>query len=175
MNFSVNSFEEVQQPLENSKKREYPYAELSKFDDLCSSLLLDSLFLGFETHKFIKNDTTLEKFVSDIIEISLRELSQNSQDLIPALLVFFIRNYVLKKELENSASKILEILKGNYGQDFDQESLVQELRGKYSLQISSKKEEELYKEHLCRYLMIYVPNAGFEINRTWRCFLNFKK
>ena len=31
----------------------YPYAELSVFDDLCSSLLLDTMFLGFETHKFM--------------------------------------------------------------------------------------------------------------------------
>jgi hypothetical protein len=35
-----------------AKDESYPYAELSEFDDLLTKLLLDTLYLGFETHKY---------------------------------------------------------------------------------------------------------------------------
>jgi hypothetical protein len=38
--------------VKNSRKESYPYNELSKYDDLLTNLLLDTLYLGFETHKY---------------------------------------------------------------------------------------------------------------------------
>ncbi len=58
----------------NTKKKKYLYAELSRFDDLCSSLLLNSLYLGFETHKFMSIEYTLDEFVDKILTSSLNEL-----------------------------------------------------------------------------------------------------
>ena len=152
---------------ENSKKKEYPYAELSKFDDLCSSLLLDSLYLGFETHKFMD---TLDEFVDEILNSSLKELS--SEDLVPAILIFFIRNFLMKKDVEGASVKLMELLKyGNFqgmNQNQEIEKGFREISEKYSQKDLTEREEELLKEHLSRYLMLYFPNAGFEINRTFR-------
>lgn len=47
-----------------SEVASYPYAEMSVFDDLCTDVLLDKLYLGFTAHKF-KADSVVS-FTGDI-------------------------------------------------------------------------------------------------------------
>lgn len=67
----------------------YPYAELSVFDDFCSSLLLDTMFLGFETHKFMPNSIeTLEMRALNIspkaqVLEKVKEFNEDSLDKTP--------------------------------------------------------------------------------------------
>jgi hypothetical protein len=59
--------------------------------------------------------------LDEIETSSLKELS--SEDLVAAILIFFIRNFLMKKDVEGASVKLMEMLKyGNfYGMNKNQE------------------------------------------------------
>ncbi|KAJ3028692.1 hypothetical protein HDV00_010093 [Rhizophlyctis rosea] len=165
------------------------FRELSPCDDLCCGILLDSLFLGFQTHKTNKRYYELEEEL---------QMDDEKRKMLAEFVVEIIREFVLvKKSTEEAAGRFVDCLrdpKKRIGKEAPNRKVLLKLFKGFAKRIFEEDEPahttgdgtgssdgeprrleknpehqwSLLKRHAERYFSMYHPSAGYEITSTNR-------
>ncbi|KAJ3213717.1 hypothetical protein HDU67_002558 [Dinochytrium kinnereticum] len=163
---------------EDTSKTALRFVDLSDYDDVLSDILLDVLYLGFQTHKM--NSDYFDSSLSDlpapskpINRISKKEIDRAGMaEAILCLIKCFV---VQQRNLERASELLLSGVLGTHHHSKDA-AIVQEYEKGWSsllayqpfLSERSKDQISDFKDHMKRYLAMYLPSAGYEIMRTER-------
>ncbi|KAJ3221632.1 Histone-lysine N-methyltransferase set9 [Clydaea vesicula] len=170
-------------------------SDLSQYDDICCELLLDTLFLGFKTHK-MKSIDSEEKyeiwFTAERQLLAEATIQVLKKRLVPTkeLIQGEAQNYKKLEKLcvEDSMNCLLKLFTGEipfdeleftYNFNFifrftvpcetfiDQISQITHPFKNFLSSLNEKKTQD-FKNHFEKYIKMYSPSAGFELARTYR-------
>lgn len=137
-------------------------------DDLLCELLLDLLYLNFNSHKFSENCTPTTQH-----GLPFKEWFTAERQLLARSLLDLVQHYVIvKRDLTAAADKIVNLLR-------EPPSRLSVILKKFTLFVTKISQKQLgdFKwydscilkySHMEKYLGMYLPGAGFELMRTFR-------
>ncbi|KAJ3333427.1 hypothetical protein HDU76_008238 [Blyttiomyces sp. JEL0837] len=154
------------------------FVDLSDYDDIWSDLLLDTIFLGFNTHKMNSHYYQLKR--SDQGESGTNEHDHRQglstvrwedvkRELMVPTILEVIREWVVNnRNVDMACEKLIEYLKGT--QEVQGSEATKKCFKAFGEFLSQRSDDQLvgFKEHAKRYFSMYQSNAGFEIERTYR-------
>ncbi|KAI8909292.1 hypothetical protein DFJ77DRAFT_117091 [Powellomyces hirtus] len=164
------------------------FVDLSDYDDVLCDLLLDSVYLGFRTHKMndafykspadaLKNakpfDPSAPVSWKNRQHILATDRSLMNSDVIAAVIVDLVREYVLdKKDMDQATAAFMRCIEkpGSIKSDnYPGASLKRSFQAlKPFFRNRTAEQIAAFKEHAKRYIAMYHPNAGYEITSTSR-------
>ncbi|KAJ3143112.1 hypothetical protein HK100_010695 [Physocladia obscura] len=191
MPLTANKLKQLQNALTARK-----FIDLSDYDDLMSDFLLDSIFLGFHTHKMntrylgmahheasesdnvdsrTQSNENIEKiFVTKDTDernsLSRINFADINRERIQSLIVSLIRTHVAATRNVDGATNDLAARFLFPSALFDEESPDRKTFEAFAPFLQNRTEEQIsdFKEHMKRYFSMYLPNAGFEVAKTMR-------
>ncbi|KAI8821817.1 uncharacterized protein EV422DRAFT_433553 [Fimicolochytrium jonesii] len=165
----------------SSRPKRLPFADLANYDDILCDLLVDSLHLGFKTHKmngdFYCPDASPHGGV-DVLDAPRKtpglEREQSDTEAVAAAVIDIVRRYVIdEKRLDLAAQALLTCITipedgfksfGTMSEALQRsfQVFVPFFRGKTPEQLQD------FTDHAGRYFGMYHPAAGYEVAQTNR-------
>ncbi|KXS18254.1 hypothetical protein M427DRAFT_132992 [Gonapodya prolifera JEL478] len=142
---------------------EISFRDLSDYDDVCCELFLDKALLGFRTYKMNPISNHQAWLLPDIDHLGH----------FRSLILPIVRMGMLgKRDLSWTTEHVIRALVDESWERNEQESefISERVYGSFRkfMSIKSSKQMAQFREHVNRYLLMYHPQAGYEISRTYR-------
>ncbi|KAJ3193023.1 hypothetical protein HK101_005574 [Irineochytrium annulatum] len=136
------------------------FADLSDYDDCLSDLILDCLYLGFRTHKMNESYFLTGPAVAGAGGIDYQG-KINRIELAKLLRKCIQDQVVDNRALDKATEWLMDTM--NTNTELEAFRLFLEMKEKETHSVLAD-----FRDHMKRYLAMYLPNAGFEIGRTER-------
>ncbi|KAJ3187808.1 Histone-lysine N-methyltransferase set9 [Gaertneriomyces sp. JEL0708] len=153
------------------------FADLADYDDVLCDVVLDSVYLGFRTHKMNADYYGCSRTPASSNSVRRHDCIQIRRDKVDqaaltAAVVDIIRKHVLQKDIEKGTEVLMSLF-------LTPQTAKRQFKGIKALQRSfeafsslfndrTSKQLDDFKVHAKRYLAMYHPSAGFEVAQTQR-------